>query len=1145
MRESNSGRVQTSGMAVSGWAAIVLASVVLYASPGMTRESARPAQASRAARDPSTAVAQSRRSDVRVLEHISYGGEAPQAQVLDAYLVQRERPTAAIVQIVSGGWNSAPPQRVNLEPFKSYLDAGISVIVAAHRPIGKDIHWPIPGNDIARAIQFVRSRAGEWGIDPDRIAVKGRSSGGHLALMVAFEPDRANRASADPVERQSSRPNCLVAGAAPTDLVQQMSELLKDSDRQAGFRKLMTTLVGGAPGAMSQDELLAKLKALSPIEYVTRDAPPVFLTSQGPADAFWPGDARLKWDVHTPITSLILEKKLKELQVPYELVISPGGGRGDTTLLRRELAFLAKYLHSTAGQQGDFGRTAGGAPHYVLGAKFEPPAGRVVHGMGQWEQYNAKLLPLLPAEVRPASKLIFISIGDTPRGWRPEGIRNLLQRYDQEGLIPHVDIALRGNQPSHAALAALADPLFGIDHEVASTTRFDERIQDLVRIVKEFGRPVIVRIGGEFNGRWNGYHPYAYPQAFRKIVEMFRAAKADNAAFVWCYEPAAPGDFDERNEAGAYKWFPGDDVIDWYAIDWFNRDDFTGPLTGGRPGRNTLTPHGRSRKFLDMAVAHQRPVMIAESAPCRYDLSDPAQAEAAWQEWFEPYFTLIAQRPEIKWLHLISYDWTRASYFAQTGWKNNDFTTSPALLEKLVAELRKPQYLHAGDKALLKDYRRFATAPLVSQAAGPRRENETPLPRNPASGDKSAELAKFGQPAAHLPARGPGGTEWDAQYRSFIQSDENAMSKGFPTHAEAARQIKADAARDPANLQKHKGWVLFIKHYSQAYRPPEATDALRKLCQDLVEMEFGGSAAGADLPFAGDPRLTIHRDVIYGKTHPDVQRLDAYLVKSARPTPVLVEIHGGGWRRGSRSQFVYQGNLIEAVLAAGISVVSIDYRLTPQHQLPAQMEDVVRAVQFIRSRARDWNIDPNRIAAIGGSAGAHLSAWVGLHDDLAKPDSPDPIERLSSRLTCFVALSGPMDLLRVDLRTLAKAGARGESFAEAFLAAVGATPEQFMTDPDIRRRLKEASPVFLVSSDDPPALVVGAGPAETAVIPPTVPDTINDPHSAWQGAILADALRHAGVEVVARLGPGTGKDPQADAAAVVDFLTKHLKPSNP
>ena len=190
----------------------------------------------------------------------------------------------------------------------------------------------------------------------------------------------------------------------------------------------------------------------------------------------------------------------------------------------------------------------------------------------------------------------------------------------------------------------------------------------------------------------------------------------------------------------------------------------------------------------------------------------------------------------------------------QSGWKNNDFTASDTLMQRLVAELHKPRYLHAGDKALLKDYAGFSSsrpAPAVTETArpartGPARSTVTETTRNPS--DRRTELAKFDKPAAHLPAQGPGGTEWDAQYRSFIQSDENAVAKGFPTHAVAAQQIKADAAKNSANLQKHKGWVLFIKHYSQAYRPQEATDALRKLYQDLVEMEFGGSAAGIGLP---------------------------------------------------------------------------------------------------------------------------------------------------------------------------------------------------------------------------------------------------------------------------------------------------------
>ena len=74
---------------------------------------------------------------------------------------------------------------------------------------------------------------------------------------------------------------------------------------------------------------------------------------------------------------------------------------------------------------------------------------------------------------------------------------------------------------------------------------------------------------------------------------------------------------------------------------------------------------------------------------------------------------------------------------------------------------------------------------------------------------------------------------------------------------------------------------------------------------------------------------------------------------------------------------------------------------------------------------------------------------------------------------------------------------------------------------------------------------MAAGAAETALVPPNVPATINDPHSAWHGALLADALRRTGGQVVTRLGPDVGKDPQADVAAIVDFLKRHLTRAKP
>mgnify|MGYP001569964535 CR=1 FL=1 len=417
----------------------------------------------------------------------------------------------------------------------------------------------------------------------------------------------------------------------------------------------------------------------------------------------------------------------------------------------------------------------------------------------------------------------------------------------------------------------------------------------------------------------------------------------------------------------------------------------------------------------------------------------------------------------------------------------------------------------------------------------------TPAAASQTGSEGGAELAKWDDAATHRSQTGPGGTALDSHYRSFIQTDESAVSKGFPTHADAAEAILADAGKSPENLHRHQGWVLFIKHFSQAYRPESATTDLKRLYENLMHLKSSGAPVRNALPFEGDARLIFHRDVVYGRTHPGIQKLDACLVKSAQPTPVVIEIHGGGWRRGSKSHFVYQGNLIGTILDAGISVISIDYRLTPEHTLPAQMDDTVRAVQFVRSKTKEWNLDPDRIAALGGSAGAHLAAWVALHDDLAKPDSPDAVERLSSRLACFVALSGPMDLTRVRPTELARQPLRGQDFANAFTAAFGCTAEQFEGDETIRRKVRDASPLFLVSADDPPAfLMAAAGEAMDANRHPSVPEVINDPHSAWHSVLLAEALEKAGVKSTCRIGPQVGKSPEADNAAILGFLRRQL-----
>ena len=142
-------------------------------------------------------------------------------------------------------------------------------------------------------------------------------------------------------------------------------------------------------------------------------------------------------------------------------------------------------------------------------------------------------------------------------------------------------------------------------------------------------------------------------------------------------------------------------------------------------------------------------------------------------------------------------------------------------------------------------------------------------------------------------------------------------------------------------------------------------------------------------------------NVAYG-TH-ERQVLDFYKAASTKPTPLLFFIHGGGWVSGDKAN---PGEL-EACIKAGISVVSINYRYSWQAQLASVMPpvewplaDAARALQFVRNKAGEWNLDKQRIGASGGSAGACSSLYLAFHDDMADPKSSDPIARESTRLWC-------------------------------------------------------------------------------------------------------------------------------------------------
>ena len=148
--------------------------------------------------------------------------------------------------------------------------------------------------------------------------------------------------------------------------------------------------------------------------------------------------------------------------------------------------------------------------------------------------------------------------------------------------------------------------------------------------------------------------------------------------------------------------------------------------------------------------------------------------------------------------------------------------------------------------------------------------------------------------------------------------------------------------------------------------------------------------------------LPTHADVAYGPHKRNV--LDLYLADSAAPAPLVLFIHGGGFLSGDK-RGIHQGSL-RSFLNEGFAVAAVNYRFTDTAPAPAAYLDCGRALQFLRSHAAKWNVDPSRVASTGGSAGAGTSLWLAFHADLADPSSDDPVARQSTRLMCVAVSNG-------------------------------------------------------------------------------------------------------------------------------------------
>ena len=287
----------------------------------------------------------------------------------------------------------------------------------------------------------------------------------------------------------------------------------------------------------------------------------------------------------------------------------------------------------------------------------------------------------------------------------------------------------------------------------------------------------------------------------------------------------------------------------------------------------------------------------------------------------------------------------------------------------------------------------------------------------------------------------------------------------------------------------------------------------------------------AAITLAADESFTRTEDVIYGRKFGTALTLDVFTPKENANGAAIVWVVSGGWF--SSHDAVNPGAVAE-YLRRGYTVFAVVHGSQPKYTIPEVLEDMHRAVRFIRSRAEQYKIDPDRIGITGGSAGGHLSLMQGTAGTMGKPDAKDPVDRLSSRVQAVACFFPPTDFLNYG-----KPGenALGRGILVNFKAPfdfheLDPKTRAFVPITDEERILtigRNISPVNHATADDPPTLIIH-GDADLLV-------------PIQQAELIIEKLKQAGVptELVVKKGAAHGwPEMGKDAVILADWFDKYL-----